>query len=472
MKSLVRPISEVVVTPAAKLSMTPIPSLPSHQTKLAVPIGKGNDQNQGMTTTTTTKTATAANTGSPATKSTMGQLKVPLIKPTAGPTPSSSSTRSKPSMNLKVGGTAEITSSDNGPSQASSKPDGPTTAPTNQEEEDSGWNDDIDDIGDLDDQMVPNDADPKAPSQGEDGKTTTTAEHDDSPGPSASQVVGQDDQAALEREWHDYLVRQQQQQQDQSQDNAKTEPVLLEQESPIEKEVHPKDNDSSHMSQVVEDDQAKATAAPTTILMELDRNLSPPPTITSTTAAPNGNEHSTTLLDSSKHLPPASRMEREDADDQQKLTAPSGSVMDPNLSKDQPIPDYILEQFSKQLERLELNHQAELQAREDQFRQELLRATQTAQEHAQQNLQRQLLSQKEESTREWNRQKEGYTLKIDSLERELQGTKQLLEERDKEKMKMQDVQLKELRKMERQMNSIEAEKQEQIKQVQQLQVCR
>ena len=142
------------------------------------------------------------------------------------------------------------------------------------------------------------------------------------------------------------------------------------------------------------------------------------------------------------------------------------------------VPEHMLEQFSIQLTRLEENYQAEravmeqerdnhIQQALEQQRQELAAQTQAAQQKSQQEITRQF----DEQRAEWKRKKEGYPLRLDSLTRERDGTQQLLEESHKEKKRMQDCQLQELRNMENKSNAMEAEKDKYEQKVKELEVC-
>lgn len=82
------------------------------------------------------------------------------------------------------------------------------------------------------------------------------------------------------------------------------------------------------------------------------------------------------------------------------------------------------------------------------------------QQHQQQvnTLMNQIKSIKEEFSKlhgEKNRQKESLMLQLDSLKHELEGTQQMLQDKTKEERKIQDAHLKQLRKMEKEMNQKE-----------------
>jgi len=110
------------------------------------------------------------------------------------------------------------------------------------------------------------------------------------------------------------------------------------------------------------------------------------------------------------------------------------------------VAENVLEQFSSQLKRLEDNHQMERQALHEQHQQELQALTSHLQK----------LKQELDQVRgERNRQKESYTLQLDSLKHELEGTQQLLQGKGKDERKLQDQHLKQLRTMEKEMNQKE-----------------
>jgi hypothetical protein len=190
-------------------------------------------------------------------------------------------------------------------------------------------------------------------------------------------------------------------------------------------------------------------AAQEQVLSQMDRDLSPP-------QSPRSKRDALQLDAYSTQLPAA--------------------AMDSSEAKEA-VPEHMLEQFSKQLKRLEENHQAERAVMEQELdgrmqqamekqRQELEVQTHATQQKLQHDMERQF----EEQRGEWKRQKEGYTLRLDSLTRERDGTQELLEESQREKRRMQDGQLKELRNMEKKMNAIEAEKDRHEARVKELEV--
>mmetsp|Transcript_27456 Transcript_27456/g.76982 ORF Transcript_27456/g.76982 Transcript_27456/m.76982 type:complete len:1235 (-) Transcript_27456:115-3819(-) len=123
------------------------------------------------------------------------------------------------------------------------------------------------------------------------------------------------------------------------------------------------------------------------------------------------------------------------------------------------IPDHILEQFTKQLERLEQNHETEkleyqqnfqyqLQQQKEQWKLESIQMVQQAEKSVKEQMKGKL-------EREFGRTKENLQLRIESLEHELEGTRALVDQRDKAKSKTQDSHLNELRAMESQMMAAE-----------------
>jgi DNA anti-recombination protein RmuC len=192
------------------------------------------------------------------------------------------------------------------------------------------------------------------------------------------------------------------------------------------------------------------------VLVQMDRDLEPP---------------QTPLKDELPlHLYTRPQQARNNNDSSSLSSSAAGAVPEQQQTQ-------MLEQFSKQLKRLEENHQAERATMEqelqgqisralDKQRQELAAQTQASQEKIQQEMTQEL----DEQRYEWKRQKENYILQLDSLTRERDGTQELLDTSQKEKTRMYNGQLKELRQMEKKMNVMEAEKDKHELRVKELEV--
>jgi hypothetical protein len=270
---------------------------------------------------------------------------------------------------------------------------------------------------------------------------------------------GGEDQQALELAWQKHLEKQNSNSQgsisnDDDEDDAER-PHKTPKEPHMDQPPVP-----PHMDHDEDEDDARGSSqkhldAQEQVLSQMDRHLSPPQTPPRTQALQLD-------LHSSSTRPPV---------------VDSSSVSASASANEAAVPEHVLEQFSKQLKRLEENHQAERAVMEQELqghiqqalekqRQEMAGQSQKTQHQLQHDMERQF----DEKRGEWNRQKEGYTLRLDSLTRERDGTQELLEESQKEKRRMQDDQLKELRNMEKQMNVMEAEKDKHAARVKELEV--
>lgn len=120
------------------------------------------------------------------------------------------------------------------------------------------------------------------------------------------------------------------------------------------------------------------------------------------------------------------------------------------------VPEEVLENFSNQIKRIEMNYQTERAELEQRHARELREAgNHEACQAAQSELESRFMAQielKDSQLVELARRNEGYRLKLDMLKREVTGTQELLQERDGDVGKANEKYLRDLRAMEKQLN--------------------
>jgi len=265
---------------------------------------------------------------------------------------------------------------------------------------------------------------------------------------------GEDDKEALERAWKE---RQEQKKRDKEMAQAAAAPeIILQQQQPVQEtgpdKVSEEEGDNDEDGEVDggfggedgwSDDIGNVDTEDSAEEEEKPVEVTPPATQPVSVPQPVRMDHD----DSKKE---ASASEGSNADKTQSTTsqepAPSPSV----------IPDHVLNQFSEQLKRLEENHAAEKQATQVRYEQEMQGLKQELVQ-AQQGLRQEKVDAK--------RAKEGQSLKLDALKRELTGTQELLQDKEKEFKRLQQQHLKQLRDMEKQMVKAEDNSQGNVEKV-------
>jgi hypothetical protein len=282
-------------------------------------------------------------------------------------------------------------------------------------DEEAGWDDDgVDDIDVEDDNSIEQDTTP-VPAEPED-----------------------DDREALERAW------QQRQQELQIGGTAEEEQIAVQGPTPPLTEIPQQLDEEGN-------DQTGQTSSSFPQPMRMDHDDIPPDTtdreIAPSPPAMDGVPYETTPDSSPQH----------------QQQAPESMAAVPQQQQQQQNYDELQHQFSEQLQRLEENHQTEQVSLQQNYEQQLNELQTQLQE---------MQHQQQQQSQNWNRAKEGHTLKVDALQRELDGTKELLEDKNVEQRRMQEHHLNQLRAMEKETMSKQSQVGQKGKELQELKVSR